>query len=128
VSPNTDPIQNFSCRIMPQNLSDAGISWKVYRNKVLGPLVSALTVGTFVEYFTQTADPRSDLARRAVAPSYPGNFIADVKANNLPQVSWVVPNPIESEHPAFLPAAGASALVNVIRILLSNPAVWEKLS
>ncbi|HWS94013.1 MAG TPA: phospholipase C [Mycobacterium sp.] len=126
VSPNTDPIQKFSWRIMPQNLSDAGIPWKVYRNKVLGPIGSALTFGTFVEYFKQTADPRSDLARRAIAPTYPGNFTADVKANTLPQVSWVVPNPLESEHPALLPAAGAFALVNILRILLSNPAVWEK--
>jgi len=126
VSPAVDPTQKFSWRIMPQNLSDAGVSWKVYRNKTLGPFGSALSFGTFVEYFKQTADPRSDLGRNAIAPTYPANFAADVKANRLPQVSWVVPNVLESEHPAFLPAAGAAAIVNILKILLSNPAVWEK--
>ncbi|ORW06700.1 phospholipase [Mycobacterium lacus] len=125
-SPYTSPTQRFSWRIMPQNLSDAGISWKVYRNKTLGPLGSELSFGNFVEYFKQTADPRSDLARRALVPTYPLDFLADVKTNRLPQVSWVVPNVLQSEHPAFPVAAGAVALVIVLKILLSNPAVWEK--
>src|SRR5262249_61967766 len=51
---------------------------------------------------------------------------ADVKANRLPAVSWVIPIVFDSEHPAFMPAAGALAVVNLIKILLSNPAVWEK--
>ncbi|MCV7076269.1 phospholipase C [Mycobacterium szulgai] len=127
-SPYTSPSQRFSWRIMPQNLSEAGVSWKVYRNKTkaLGPLASELSFGNFIEYFTQTADPRSELARLGLGPQYPQNFFADVKANRLPQVSWVVPNVLQSEHPAFPVAAGAVALVMVLKILLSNPAVWEK--
>ncbi|WP_204079210.1 phospholipase C [Mycobacterium riyadhense] len=125
-SPYISPTQRYSWRIMPQNLSDAGITWKVYRNKTIGPFISDLTFGNFVEYFTQAADPRSELARRGLAPSYPRDFLVDVKANKLPQVSWVIPNILQSEHPAFPVAAGAIAMVTVLKILLSNPAVWEK--
>jgi phospholipase C len=125
-SPFTAPIQKFSWRIMPQNLGDAGVSWKVYRNKQLEPFLSVY--GPFVSYFKQAADPTSELARRGIAPSYPANFVADVLADNLPQVSRVIPNILASEHPAFPAAVGASAIVTLLRILLSNPAVWEKMA
>jgi phospholipase C len=125
-SPFVDPIRKFSWRTMPQNLSDAGISWKVYRNKTFGPVSSSLTFGNFVEYFRDTTGRTSDFRRYGLTPSYPGNFVADVLADKLPQVSWVVPNVLESEHPATLPAAGALAVVNMIKFLMLNPAVWEK--
>jgi phospholipase C len=125
-SPALDPIRKFSWRTMPQNLSDAGVSWKVYRNKTLGPVVSSLTFGNFVNYFKQTGAQNSDSARFGLTPTYPASFVADVRANKLPRVSWVIPNVLECEHPATLPAAGALALVNIIKILMSNPAVWEK--
>lgn len=125
-SPTFQPVRRFGWRIMPQNLSDAGVSWKVYRNKTLGPISSVLTYGSLVTSFKQSADPRSDLVRFGVAPSYPASFAADVLANRLPRVSWVIPNVLESEHPAVPAAAGAFAIVNILRILLANPAVWEK--
>lgn len=99
-SPTFQPVRRFGWRIMPQNLSDAGVSWKVYRNKTLGPISSVLTYGSLVTSFKQSADPRSDLVRFGVAPSYPASFAADVLANRLPRVSWVIPNVLESEHPA----------------------------
>ncbi len=128
-SPPTDPIGQFSWTTMPENLSAAGISWKLYRNKTLGPIVNQYlnyTYDDIVMFFKQAQDPRSDLARFGISPSYPFDFAADVKANRLPQVSWVVPNTPQSEHPAFPPAVGAISIVNLLRILLSNPAVWEK--
>ncbi|CAM4089753.1 Phospholipase C 2 precursor [Mycobacterium basiliense] len=41
-------------------------------------------------------------------------------------MSWVLPGFLLSEHPAFPANVGAVAIVDVLRILLSNPAVWEK--
>lgn len=126
-TPLSPPTQKFSWRTMPENLSDAGISWKMYRNKTLAPLIPGL--GSYsgnVEYFKQSANPRSDLARFGLAPTYPASFAADVLANRLPQVSWVIPNVLESEHPALPAAAGAFAIANVLGMLLANPAVWEK--
>lgn len=127
VEPAIQPKLTFTWRIMPQNLSDAGISWKVYNSKLLGGLNdTSLSRNGYVGSFKQAADPRSDLARYGIAPAYPWDFIRDVINNTLPQVSWVVPLTVESEHPSFPVAVGAVTIVNLIRVLLRNPAVWEK--
>ena len=110
---------------MPEVLQQAGVSWKVYNNREFGPINRVLFDG-MVGSFNQAADPRSYLWQRGIFPRYPLNFAADVAANNLPQVSWVVPPLIECEHPALPVALGAVGIVNLLRILLSNPKVWEK--
>ncbi|MGV7801862.1 alkaline phosphatase family protein, partial [Mycobacterium kansasii] len=79
-----------------------------------------------VNDFKQAADPRSNLARFGISPTYPLDFAADVRNNRLPKVSWVLPGFLLSEHPAFPVNVGAVAIVDALRILLSNPAVWEK--
>ena len=76
--------------------------------------------------FTQAADPNSELARRGIAPIYPNDFQADVAGNTLPAVSWVVPSLLHCEHPALPAAFGALGIVQLLDILTSNPAVWEK--
>ncbi|QUR69837.1 phospholipase [Mycobacterium spongiae] len=129
IDPTIQPQGNFTWRTMPDNLSDAGITWKVYQNKLLGALNNTVLGynGMLVD-FQQAQNPRSEMARRGIAPSYPFNFAADVLANRLPQVSWVLPGFQVSEHPSLpiTPAFGGTAIVNILRILLSNPAVWEK--
>jgi phospholipase C len=120
-------VQHFSWTIMPENLSAAGVSWKVYQNKLPGALNNTLIgYNGLVNDFKQSANPLSDLARNGIAPTYPGNFTSDVRNNTLPAVSWVLPGFLYSEHPAFPVAVGPVAIVDVLRILLSNPAVWEK--
>ncbi|AMC78144.1 phospholipase C [Mycobacterium tuberculosis] len=99
----------------------------MYNSKLLGGLNdTSLSRNGYVGSFKQAADPRSDLARYGIAPAYPWDFIRDVINNTLPQVSWVVPLTVESEHPSFPVAVGAVTIVNLIRVLLRNPAVWEK--
>jgi phospholipase C len=110
---------------MPQALEQAGVSWKVYNNRDLGPINRVLFDG-LVGSFKQAADPKSKLRANGIAPTYPLHFAADVAADKLPQVSWVVPPLLECEHPALPVALGAVGIVNVLRILLSNPRVWEK--
>jgi len=127
VEPGFAPAANYSWRIMPQNLEEAGVSWKVYQDKSTGPLInSPFSDNGLVQSFMQAQDPRSNLARFGIAPAYPRDFAADVKANRLPAVSWLIPPFLESEHPAFPVNVGAIAIVKALKILLSNPAVWEK--
>ncbi|WP_261890406.1 phospholipase C, partial [Mycobacterium marinum] len=127
VEPTIQPKLTFSWRLMPENLSDAGVSWKVYNSKLLGGLNdTSLSRNGYVGSFKQAGDPRSDLARYGIAPRYPADFVLDIMNNRLPQVSWVVPLTVESEHPSFPVAVGAVTIVNLIRALLRNPAVWEK--
>ncbi|QUR68086.1 phospholipase C [Mycobacterium spongiae] len=129
VDPFIQPLGRYSWRTMPENLDDGGISWKIYQNKTLGALNNTtLGYNGELNLFQQAQNPRSNLARRGIAPGYPLNFAADVLANKLPQVSWVLPGFQWSEHPGLpiAPAFGGAAIVGVLRILLSNPAVWEK--
>ncbi|BBX97123.1 phospholipase [Mycobacterium lacus] len=127
VEPGFLPLQQYSWRIMPENLEDAGVSWKVYQNKSFGRFINTpISNNGLVQAFKQAGNPRSNLARFGIAPTYPGDFAEDVKANRLPKVSWLVPNILQSEHPALPVALGAVSMVTALRILLSNPAVWEK--
>jgi phospholipase C len=125
VQPTVLPKLKFSWRIMPENLRDAGVSWKVYSNKATGPINNVIFDG-LVGSFKQAANVGSELFLRGILPSYPLNFAADVAMNNLPKVSWVIPPVIECEHPALPPSVGAVGIVNLLRILTSNPRVWEK--
>ncbi|MGH3551990.1 MAG: phospholipase C, partial [Mycobacterium sp.] len=79
-----------------------------------------------VSAFKQALDPKTKLWIKGITPRYPLNFAADVAADRLPQVSWVIPPLLECEHPALPVALGSVGIVNVLRILLSNPRVWEK--
>lgn len=127
VEPNIQPLQHYSWRTMPENLEDAGVGWKIYQNKLLGALNNTVVgYNGLMNDFRQAADPRSNLARNGIAPTYPADFAMDVKNNRLPAVSWVLPGFLLSEHPALPVSIGAVAIVDVLRILLSNPAVWEK--
>ncbi len=53
-------------------------------------------------------------------------FANDVRADTLPQVSWLVAPYIMSEHPAASPAYGESLTSRLLEILAANPAVWSK--
>ena len=124
-TPTLIPKFVYSWRTMPENLRDAGVSWKIYNNKDLGP-VSSVVLDGMLGCFKQAQNPNSELARRGLAPTYPNDFAADVAANRLPAVSWVIPSAFNCEHPALPAALGAVGIVQLLDILTSNPAVWEK--
>ncbi|WP_067892493.1 phospholipase C [Nocardia vaccinii] len=124
-TPTTLPQNAYSWRTMPENLSAAGVSWKMYNNRDVGPISSVFLDG-MLSCFKQAADPNSELARRGKAPVFPNDFAADVAADKLPSVSWVIPALMNCEHPALPPAFGAVGIMQVLDILTSNPKVWEK--
>ena len=53
-------------------------------------------------------------------------FAADVNADRLPQVSWIVPSYKLCEHPSASPAEGEYLTARLIAALASNPEVWAK--
>ncbi|MEO8966002.1 MAG: alkaline phosphatase family protein, partial [Solirubrobacteraceae bacterium] len=109
----------FSWMTMPEMLSRKGISWKVYTEPTNGSLDSVLG------YFTQYQSGR--LHARGLAPTYPADFLHDLSAGKLPQVSWLTPGIFDSEHPGFSsPQAGEKAVAEVMNALLSHPDVWRK--
>ncbi|GFG75501.1 phospholipase C [Mycobacterium botniense] len=124
-TPGIWPNFKYSWEIMPQALDQAQVSWKVYNSHDVGPINRVLYNG-LVSAFKQARDIRSSLWRNGIAPRYPSDFAADVAANRLPQVSWVIGPLLQCEHPALPVSLGGTGIVNVLRILLSNPQVWEK--
>jgi phospholipase C len=105
----------------PERLERAGISWRVYHD-IDDFLCNILRF--FVQY--RTAPLRSPLRFNALAnrPFY--EFLWDLRTGNIPQVSWVVPPSLFSEHPDYLPAAGEDHTSQILAALWSNPKLWAR--
>jgi phospholipase C len=53
------------------------------------------------------------------------NFEEDCYNGNLPQISWIFPPSYDSEHPSFLPAAGAEFVAAKVAAVAANPDLWN---
>jgi phospholipase C len=116
---------------MPERLLEHKVSWKVYQppGTSAGPGQSAnLAIGfNALLYFKQYLDdPKSELYQRAFLPVWPDEFTADVANNTLPQVSWMIPSLVDSEHPSAAPDNGQAHVRQIIETLVSHPDVWAK--
>jgi phospholipase C len=116
----------YSWRTYPEELESAGVSWKVYQDKSIDFLSRAFLSGMLERFAAFNTDPKSPLAAKGIDPTYPDDFRSDVANGTLPAVSWVVPSLLTCEHPALPAALGALGILQVVDILTSNPAVWEK--
>ncbi|MHB2024624.1 MAG: phospholipase C, partial [Mycobacteriales bacterium] len=112
-------IGQFSWRTMPEELEAAGISWKWYTTP-------DSQLDDVLQFFKAYNDPASALFAKTFANPYPAALAADVAAGTLPQVSWILTSVIQSEHPAAPPEYGEAAVAQILSILTSNPAVWER--
>jgi phospholipase C len=116
----SDRVNKFSWTTMPERLQAHGISWKVYTSPSGGDLDNVLT------YFKQYDAPGS-LADRGLSPTYPDDFLADLAADKLPQVSWLLPGVLDSEHPGFSsPLAGEIVARAIVEAIVSHPKIWKK--
>ncbi len=123
-TPTTVPINKYSWRTFPENLEEAGVSWKFYTAEE-PPGISAAVLSGMTQAFKQY-NTNPTLIAKGIAPIYPTNFQLDVATNNLPSVSWIIPPLLNCEHPALPPSFGASTLIEVLDTLTANPAIWEK--
>jgi len=105
----------------PERLQAAGISWRIYQE-----------VDNFddnaLAWFKQFAHAptSSPLFRRGMRKLPAGTFEDDARKDRLPQVSWLVAPAEQSEHPSFLPAAGAEYVAQKLDAIAANPDVWAK--
>ncbi|HWC38016.1 MAG TPA: alkaline phosphatase family protein, partial [Acidimicrobiales bacterium] len=114
---------------MPEQLSAHNISWKVYQPPGSAVPVTSLSLAAGFNallYFKQYLQPGSDLYKRAFLPTWPDEFAADVRQGTLPQVSWLLPTIVDSEHPSAVPDLGMAYVNQVLHTLASNPDVWSK--
>ena len=118
---NEVPSSGYSWATYPEMLTKAGVSWKLYQeNDNYGLNV--------LEYFDQyqAAPTNSPLYQNAMRFYQPGQFEYDAVHDRLPAVSWILPTSYQSEHPDFMPAAGADFVASKVNAIAANPDVWAK--
>ena len=119
---NNDRIEGgYRWTTYAERLEKAGISWKVYQQED--------NYGcNALDYFHNfmTADPKSPLYQRGMVRDPIGKFEYDAMNDNLPAVSWIIPTSHESEHPEYMPAAGAAFIASKLNAIAANPEVWAK--
>ena len=116
------PNNQFTWTTYMQRLQAAGISWKIYRQP--GSLTGAASITKWTQF--GTAQPGNPLFDNGLAVQPLGQFEYDCLNDQLPTVSWILPPSGFDEHPAALPAAGATFVAGKIDAIAANPDVWAK--
>ncbi|MFE9401625.1 alkaline phosphatase family protein [Streptomyces sp. NPDC006530] len=104
-----------------ERLQAAGVSWKVYQQD---DDYGCNLLEQFQSF--RDAKPGSPLYERGVRTQPEGTFEDDARNDRLPAVSWIMPTSHQSEHPDYLPAAGADFVAQKIEAIAANPKVWAK--
>jgi phospholipase C len=111
----------YTWKTYPERLTEAGITWRVYQEED--------DYGTNpLEWFAayQDATPGSPLYENALTIHSADRFEWDARHGRLPTVSWILPTSGQSEHPAYIPAAGANFLASKLNAVAENRDLWSK--
>ncbi len=131
---------NITLSNIATELNASGISWKYYMgnwNDSLDcqPLSRAVTGteapkwpfiwGVLVDYPAIEMNPTTCQNLQSTK-----DLTNDINSGYLPQVSWIVPNSTEAEHPGSTPKFGTIAggqlfTASVINAISSNPSLWS---
>ncbi|TDD50280.1 phospholipase C, phosphocholine-specific [Kribbella antibiotica] len=133
---NTEISGGYEWTTYAERLEAAGVSWKTYQaldnfdDNALAwftPFVKAKPGESLYERGmrmvgdgSQSGDPF------AMGAALVKEFAADVQADKLPQVSWLVAPAALSEHAAYTPPNGEHLTAQLLSALADNPAVWAK--
>jgi phospholipase C len=112
----------YTWKTYPEALTSAGVSWQVYQDVNNGGNYNMLEL--FQAF--QDAPPSSELFKSGIRAFGTGQFEWDAAHDRLPAVSWLMPTTYQSEHPDYLPAAGADYIASKIDAIAANPDVWAK--
>ncbi len=115
----------FTWPTIAEVLQQAGISWRIYQNpndNWTGLMHGGLAFESF-----RSALPGSAIYENGMTHWSIEQFARDVQSDTLPQVSWVLPPAVWSEHPGASTAVqGAEFTSQVLDALTSNPTVWGR--
>lgn len=111
---------------IPDVLQKAGISWRIYQDpndNWQGAMHGCLAFESF-----RTAKPGSPIYENGMRHWSLDDLKKQVQDGTLPQVSWVLPSQIASEHPSgpSSPTRGGDFTHQVLAAVTSNPEVWSK--
>ncbi|MDT9000734.1 phospholipase C, phosphocholine-specific [Paucibacter sp. APW11] len=125
---NSNPATDYLWTTYPERLQSAGISWQVYQNLADNFTDNPLAgFRPFRDAHYQRAGFSPALRDRGISTRDLALLKADVLADRLPQVSWIVATAEGSEHPGpSSPASGADYTARVLDALTANPEVWSK--
>jgi phospholipase C len=118
---NKAPAGGYTWTTYPERLQQAGVSWKVYKQK---DSYGCNVLENFKVF--QQAQAGSALYSRGMQIDPEGQFEYDAVHDKLPAVSWIIPTSFQSEHPDYMPADGAAFVASKIDAIAANPDVWAK--
>ena len=118
---NVTPDDGYQWKTYAERLEDAGISWKVYQQD---DNYDCDVLEQFKQY--REAGENSPLRLKGLLREPEGKFEYDAINDKLPAVSWIIPTSFQSEHPDYMPAAGAAFVASKIDAIAANPEVWAK--
>jgi phospholipase C len=113
---------------LPELLEAAGVSWRIYQDpndNWDGLMHGALAFESFRNATSQSGSP---LYEKGMSPWSLDDLRNDVLNGTLPAVSWILPNPSESEHPAASssPARAGDFTAQVLEALTASTVSWSK--
>jgi phospholipase C len=110
----------FTWETMPEALSTAGVSWKVYSG------ISAGNEDNELLWF-KNFQTNPTLKKLAFEQQYPKQFKHDLAKGELPQVSWINTSLSQTEHPGNGSAkTGEHEVAELMKMLLKHKKVFEK--
>jgi len=120
---NTEPTPGFDWPTVAELLEEKDISWKVYQQE---DNFDDNGFAWHASFQSATAgDPLYDKGMFRYKDAIE-EFTKDIKADTLPQVSWIIAPAIKSEHATNHPGAGEDFTARVLKGLRSNPDVYAK--
>jgi phospholipase C len=120
---NDAPAGTYSWTTYAEELQAAGVSWRFYHESA-GGATGLAPIASMKQFQAAASDTRSPLYRNGLAAVSTGQFEYDALNDKLPTVSWLFPPTASDEHPARLPAAGATYIAGKIAAIAANPRVW----
>ncbi len=110
---------------IPDVLERAGVSWKIFQDpndNWTGAMHGCLAFESF-----RSAQPGSAIYEKGMRHWSLDHFAEEAAAGQLPQVSWILPPALWSEHPErSSPAHGAEFVSRILDALTHNPDTWSR--
>lgn len=136
VTDNTEIPGGYEWTTYAERLQKAGISWKTYQaldnfddNALawFAPFVKAKPGEPLYERgMRAVGDPAKKNDPFAMGDALVEAFTADIQADQLPQVSWLIAPAALSEHANYAPPNGEHLTARLLAALAAKPEVWEK--
>jgi phospholipase C len=116
----------FTWDTIPDVLERSGISWKIYQDP--NDNWSGLMHGGLAFESFREAKPGSPHHEKGLSHYTIETLASDVMAGELSAVTWILPTPLESEHPGAPSSSvrGGHFVERILQALTANPASWSK--